>query len=37
MIFEMNGVTEEVAREALRLAAAKLPIPTRFVIRSEGL
>ncbi len=37
MIFEMNGVTEEVAREALRLAAAKLPVPTRFVIRSEGL
>ena len=37
VIFEMNGVTEEVAREALRLAAAKLPIATRFLIRSETL
>lgn len=31
IIFEMDGVTEKVAREALRLAAHKLPIKTRFV------
>jgi len=35
MIYEMSGVREEVAREAMRLAAHKLPIPTRFVARSE--
>ena len=34
MLYEMEGVTEEVAREALRLAAAKLPIQTAFVTRS---
>jgi large subunit ribosomal protein L16 len=33
MLFEMEGVREEVAREAMRLAAMKLPIKTRFVIR----
>ncbi len=33
MLFEMDGVTETVAREALRLAASKLPIPTKFVQR----
>lgn len=33
MLFEMDGVAESVAREALRLAASKLPIPTRFVQR----
>ena len=31
IIFEMDGVTEKVAREALRLAAHKLPIKTRFI------
>jgi len=31
IIFEMDGVTEKVARDALRLAAHKLPIKTRFV------
>ncbi len=31
LIFEMGAVTEEIAREALRLAAHKLPIATRFV------
>jgi len=31
IIFEMDGVKEEVAKEALRLAAHKLPIKTRFV------
>ncbi len=31
IIFEMDGVTEKVAREAMRLAAHKLPIKTRFI------
>ena len=31
VMFEMDGVTEEQAREALRLAAHKLPVKTRFV------
>ena len=31
VLFEMNGVTEEVAREALRLASHKLPIKTKFI------
>jgi len=35
ILFELEGVTEETAREALRLAAHKLPIRTRFVSR-EG-
>jgi len=33
VLYEMEGVTEEIAREAFRLAAAKLPIPTTFVKR----
>ena len=33
IMFEMDGVTEEVAREAMRLAAHKLPVRTRFVVR----
>jgi large subunit ribosomal protein L16 len=33
IIFEIDGVPREVAEEALRLAAAKLPIKTRFVAR----
>ncbi len=37
MIFELEGVSPEVAREAFRLAAQKLPLKTRFVERSEGL
>jgi large subunit ribosomal protein L16 len=36
MLYEMEGVTEEIAREAFRLAAHKLPIPTKFVIRNEN-
>jgi large subunit ribosomal protein L16 len=36
VMFELEGVTEEVAREALRLAAAKLPVATRFVAREDG-
>ncbi len=35
ILFEMEGVPEEVAREAFRLAAAKLPIRTRFVTRKQ--
>ena len=34
MLFEMEGVSEELAREAFRLAAAKLPISTTFVSRT---
>lgn len=33
IMFEIDGVSEELAREALRLGAAKLPIKTRFVQR----
>ncbi len=33
ILFELEGVSEEVAREALSLAAAKLPIDTKFVSR----
>lgn len=36
VMFELAGVSEEIAREALRLAAHKLPIKTKFVKR-EGL
>ena len=34
MLYEMHGVTEEIAREAFRLAAAKLPVQTTFVSRT---
>jgi large subunit ribosomal protein L16 len=34
VLYEIEGVTEELAREALALAAAKLPIPTIFVKRT---
>jgi large subunit ribosomal protein L16 len=34
MLYEMEGVTEEIAREAFRLAAAKLPVSTTFVSRT---
>ena len=38
VLFELDGVSAQVAREALELAAAKLPIKTRFVARvgAEG-
>ena len=36
MLYEMDGVSEEDAREAFRLAAAKLPLLTSFVIRHVG-
>ena len=34
MLYEMEGVSEELAREAFRLAAAKLPLETKVVIRT---
>jgi large subunit ribosomal protein L16 len=37
MIFEIAGVPEEAAREAMRLASHKLPIQTRFVSRQDML
>ena len=33
VMFEMDGVTEEIAKEAMRLASHKLPVRTRFVAR----
>lgn len=36
ILFEVAGVSEEAAREAMRLAAHKLPIPTQFVRREMG-
>jgi large subunit ribosomal protein L16 len=35
VMFELSGVDEELAREALRLAGHKLPVRTRFVTREE--
>lgn len=35
ILFEMEGVSEEIAREAMRLAGHKLPIKTKFVARME--
>jgi len=36
VLYEMEGVTEEIAREALRLAAHKLPLSTKFIIRGDA-
>ncbi len=36
ILFELGGVREDVAREAMRLAAHKLPIHTQFLVRSEA-
>jgi large subunit ribosomal protein L16 len=35
ILFEIAGVSEEIAREAMRLAAFKLPIKTKFVVRPQ--
>ena len=35
VLFEMDGVSEEVAKEAMRLAGHKLPIKTKFVTREQ--
>ena len=37
IIFELDGVTESVARESLRLAATKLPVRTRFIARPHAV
>ena len=36
MIFELSGVSEEIAREAMRLGAQKLSIKTKFVSKKEA-
>lgn len=36
IMFEIEGITDEMAREAMSLAAHKLPIKTRFVKREDG-
>jgi large subunit ribosomal protein L16 len=36
IMFEMQGVPEEVAREAMRLAAHKLPIKTKFLVKEDA-
>lgn len=36
ILFEMDGVSESVARESLRLAATKLPVRTRFLVRHHA-
>jgi large subunit ribosomal protein L16 len=35
ILFEMDGVAEEVAKEAMRLAGHKLPIKTKFISKAE--
>jgi large subunit ribosomal protein L16 len=35
MLFEVEGVSYEIAKEALRLAAQKLPVTTKFVVRRD--
>jgi large subunit ribosomal protein L16 len=35
VLFELDGVPEAVAREAIRLAQMKLPFPCRFIMRGE--
>ena len=37
IIYEMAGVTEATAKEAMRLASHKLPVATKFVKRDEGI
>jgi large subunit ribosomal protein L16 len=36
ILFEMRGVSEEIAREAMRLASHKLPVKTKFIVREEA-
>lgn len=36
ILFEMQGVNEDVAREAMRLAGHKLPIKTKFLLKEDG-
>jgi len=37
ILFEMGGVSEEIAKEAMRLASHKLPIDTKFMIKEAGV
>ena len=37
VMFEMEGVSEDLARRAMQLASAKLPVKTRFVVREKQL
>jgi len=37
IMFEIDGVADDVAREALRLGAAKLPVKTRVVTRIDAI
>lgn len=37
MLYEISGLSEELAKEAFRLASHKLPVSTRMVIREEGI
>jgi large subunit ribosomal protein L16 len=36
MMFELGGVPEDIAKEAMRLAAYKLPIRTKFLVKDSG-
>ena len=36
VLFEMDGVSEEIAKEAMRLAGHKLPIKTKFIEKENG-
>lgn len=36
VLFEMKGVEEETAREAMRLAAHKLPVKTKFIVKEQA-
>jgi large subunit ribosomal protein L16 len=35
ILFEAEGVPLEIAKEAMRLAAQKLPVPTKFIVRRD--
>ncbi len=37
IMFEMDGVDERVAREAMRLASHKLPVKTQFIVKEEAM
>jgi large subunit ribosomal protein L16 len=37
MLFELEGVTQEMAEKAMALASAKLPVKTKFVVREEAV
>jgi large subunit ribosomal protein L16 len=37
ILYELKGVPEEIAKEALRLAAYKLPFPTKVITRRDSI